>query len=85
MHVAFALMVGIPAMKLVRYRVLKVLWAFYPLLVTFVVIVTANHFWADAALGAMVAAISAYTAHALAIARPEAWSWRTALGARATA
>ncbi len=84
MHVAFALMVGIPAMKLVKWRVLKVLWAFYPVLVTFVVIVTANHFWADAALGAMVAGISAYTAQALAFARPEAWSWRTALGPRAT-
>jgi hypothetical protein len=84
MHVAFALMVGIPAIKLVRWRVLKVVWALYPLIVTFVVIVTANHFWADAALGALVAGISAYTAQALAFARPEAWSWRSALGSRAT-
>ena len=85
MHVAFALMVGIPAMKLVKWRALKVLWAVYPVVVTFVVIVTANHFWADAALGAMVAGLSAYTAQALAFARPEAWSWRTALGPRAAA
>ena len=83
MHVAFALMVGLSAMKLVKWRFLKVVWAIYPVVVTFVVIVTANHFWADAALGALVAALSAYTAQALAFARPEAWSWRTALGSRA--
>ena len=33
----------------------KALWAVYPLVVTFVVVVTANHFWLDAALGALVA------------------------------
>jgi len=79
MHVAFALMIGIPAMKLVKTRVLKVAWAVYPLLVTFVVVVTANHFWLDAALGALVAAVSASAAsYALARARPDAWAWRTA-------
>ncbi len=49
----------------------------YPLLVTFVVVVTANHFWVDAALGALVAAVSAVAASAaLARARPDAWAWR---------
>ena len=86
MHVAFALMIAIPAIKLVRYRTLKVLWAFYPLLVTFVVVVTANHFWLDAALGAMVAAVSASAAsYALARARPEAWAWRRKARAEAVA
>jgi hypothetical protein len=79
MHVAFALMIAVPAIQLVRRRVLRGLWALYPMLVTFVVVVTANHFWLDAALGAMVAAISALAATAaLARARPEAWGWRTA-------
>ena len=64
MHVAFALMIAVPAIILVKHRVLKVLWAFYPLVVTFVVMVTANHFWLDAALGALVAAASAYAASA---------------------
>ena len=64
MHVAFALMIAVPAIFLVRNRVLKVLWAVYPLVVTFVVMVTANHFWLDAALGALVAAVSAYAASA---------------------
>jgi len=92
MHVAFALMIAIPAMMLVRWRALKVLWALYPLVVTFGVVVTANHFWLDAALGVLVAAVSAYTASAmLARARPDAWAWRTAsaeprvAGAEATA
>jgi hypothetical protein len=79
MHVAFALMVGIPAAKLVRHRVLKVLWLLYPGIVTFVVVATGNHFWIDAALGAAVAAISAWTATvAFARLRPGAWSWQRA-------
>ena len=79
MHVAFALMIAIPAVKLVKPRSLKVAWALYPALVTFVVVVTANHFWLDAAFGAMVAAVSASAAsYALGRARPEAWAWRTA-------
>src|SRR4051794_19202568 len=36
MHVAFALMLAVPAMMLARHRLVKVLWSFYPLLVTFV-------------------------------------------------
>jgi len=79
MHVAFALMISVPAVQLVRARPLKVLWALYPLLVTFVVIATGNHFWLDGALGALVAACSALVAKtAFARARPDAWSWRTA-------
>jgi hypothetical protein len=87
MHVAFALMIGIPACKIVRPVALKVAWALYPVLVTFVVLVTANHWWLDAALGAAVAAVSAVTASAaFGRARPEAWAWRTpALGAKAAA
>lgn len=78
MHVAFALMIAVPAVRLVRHRPLRVAWMLYPALVTFVVVVTANHFWIDAALGAAVAALSAWAADALARARPEAWSWRQA-------
>ena len=79
MHVAFALMIAVPAIILVKRRVFKVLWGIYPFVVTFVVMVTANHFWLDAALGALVAALSAYAAYAaFARARPEAWAWHTA-------
>jgi hypothetical protein len=79
MHVAFALMIAVPAVMLVRNRLLKALWAVYPLVVTFVVMVTANHFWMDAVLGAMVAVAAASAAsYAFARVRPEAWGWRTA-------
>ena len=78
MHVAFALMVGIPAMRIAKHRWAKILWGIYPAVVTFVVVVTANHFWLDAALGALVAGISAWGAsYALGRARPDAWAWRT--------
>ena len=79
MHVAFALMIAVPAMMLVRRPLVKLLWGFYPLLVTFVVVATGNHFWMDAALGVVVAIVSASAASAaFARARPEAWGWRTA-------
>jgi membrane-associated phospholipid phosphatase len=78
MHVAFALMVAIPALQLVKRRVVKIFWLFYPVLVTFVVIATGNHFWLDGALGAIVAACSALLARdAFGRARPDAWAWRT--------
>jgi membrane-associated phospholipid phosphatase len=85
MHVAFALMIAIPAFFLVRNRVLKALWGAYPAVVSFVVMATANHFWLDAVLGALVAAAAASAAsYAFARARPEAWAWRST-GARVTA
>jgi PAP2 superfamily len=78
MHVAFALMIGIPAMRIVKGRVAKLLWALYPAVVTFVVVVTANHFWLDAALGALVAGVAASAAsYALGRVRPDVWSFRT--------
>jgi len=77
MHVGFALMVAIPAIRLVRVRALRPLWAVYPAFVTFVVVVTANHFWIDGAVGALVAGVSACGAYWLGRARPAAWAWRT--------
>lgn len=78
MHCAFALMVGVSAAMLCRNWYTRTLWALWPALVTWVVIVTANHYWIDAALGAAVAAVAALVAQRLlARARPEAWSWRT--------
>jgi membrane-associated phospholipid phosphatase len=79
MHCAFALMIGVTAARLSRHWYTRTLWALWPALVTWVVIVTANHYWVDAALGALVAAVSALVAsRLLARARPEAWSWRGA-------
>ena len=79
MHVGFALMIGIPLSKLVKPRPLKVLWALYPVLVTWVVVATGNHFVADAFLGAVTAGISALVAQRLlARARPGVWAFRPA-------
>jgi hypothetical protein len=78
MHVAFALMIGWPLARLVRWRALRVLWLLYPLLMAFVIIATANHFILDALLGALTAGLSAYGARWLARARPAAWRFSPA-------
>ena len=57
-------------MRVCRHWWSKALWAFWPLLITWVVIVTANHYWVDAALGWMVALASALIAHRAARPRP---------------
>jgi len=76
MHVAFALMISVPALLVVRNRVAKVLWAVYPLVVTFVVIVTGNHWFMDAVAGAVVAGTAALVAkHVLERIWPAAWAW----------
>ena len=83
MHCAFALMIGGTGVLVCRHWWSKAFWALWPLLIAWVVIVTANHYWVDAALGWMVAATSALVAsRLLARARPEAWSWRVARRAR---
>jgi len=79
MHIAFALMIAIPAISIARHAATSVLWAMYPVLVLFVVVVTANHFWLDAAAGALVAGLAALAAlRLLAPLGPPSWSWRPA-------
>jgi membrane-associated phospholipid phosphatase len=79
MHVCFALMVGWSMARLVKPRLLKVAWALYPLLITFVVVATGNHFILDAVLGGLTAGLSALAAQwLLARARPTAWAFRPA-------
>jgi hypothetical protein len=73
MHVAFALMIGWPLARLARHGIVRVLWLVYPFLITFVIVVTANHFIVDALLGALTAGASAYGASWLARARPGVW------------
>jgi hypothetical protein len=84
MHIAFALMISIPGAMLARHAITRVFWTLYPALVLFVVVVTANHFWLDAAAGALVAALAAVAAQGLlARVRPASWGWRPAAEARA--
>jgi PAP2 superfamily len=79
MHIAFALMISVPGMMLSRVAVARVFWSLYPLLVLFVVVVTANHYWFDAAAGAAVACLAAITAdRVLSRVGPPAWAWRSA-------
>lgn len=80
MHVGFALMIGWPLALLAKHRPVRIFWAVYPLLVTFVIVVTANHFIADAVLGAVTAGTGALVALLLAQARP-VWAFRGDPGA----
>src|SRR3954452_18022979 len=82
MHCCFALLIGFTLARCSKHRVTRVLWALYPLLMTWVVVTTANHWIADAILGAATAGASAYAATWLARARPAVWSFTPA---RATA
>jgi hypothetical protein len=77
MHVAFAMMIGWSLALMVRTSVARVLWIVYPFVMTFVIVVTANHFIIDALLGAVTAGASAYAATWLARARPSVWRFST--------
>lgn len=66
MHVCFSLMVGSSMFALTRRRWARGLWLCYPLLVTWVVVVTGNHYIFDAVLGAVTAGL--------------AWGFATCLG-----
>ena len=78
MHVAYSLMIGVPLSRLSKHRVTRVLWALYPPLVTFVIVVTANHFITDAFLGGCTAALAAWAAAAMARVRPSDWGFESA-------
>jgi membrane-associated phospholipid phosphatase len=84
MHVTFALMIGWPLARLAPRRAGRVAWFLYPFVMVFVIVVTANHFIADALFGALTAAISAYGASWLARIRPGAWRF-SVLSSRAGA
>jgi hypothetical protein len=76
MHICFALIIGVSMARLLSWRPGKILWCLYPLLVTFVVVATANHFLIDVFLGALTAGISAVLAkRLLARARPDVWAF----------
>ncbi len=79
MHVCFAAIIGLSMARLVSRRPAKIAWAMYPVLVTFVVVATANHFLIDVFLGLITAAIAALLAQRLlARARPDAWAFGAA-------
>lgn len=76
MHVGFALMLAIPMVRMTRRTWAKALWVVYPLVVSLVVVVTANHWIFDAVAGAAVAVVSAVAAQTIfARVRPAQWAW----------
>jgi len=84
MHCAFALMIGTTGVLVCRHWWAKAFWALWPILIVWVVIVTANHYWVDWALGWLVAlAAFAVAKGALARWKPEAWAWRQPGSSRA--
>jgi hypothetical protein len=77
MHVAFALMIGGSLAQLVHGRVARTFWWAYPVVVTYVIVATGNHFLLDAVLGAAATALAVATARELARARPAVWRFGT--------
>jgi membrane-associated phospholipid phosphatase len=83
MHVCFALMIGIPMSRLVKHWPARVAWRLYPVVITFVVVATGNHYFTDVFLGALTAALSAFLAdRVLARLRPNVWSFGQDSGQR---
>lgn len=77
MHIGFSSMIAGTAFSIVRNPVGRFLWLLYPMVVFFVIVATANHYWVDAAAGAVVALSSAFVAHrVLAPVRPAQWAFR---------
>jgi hypothetical protein len=85
MHVACAVMLGWSFARLTRNRFAKVFWALWPLFITFMTVITGNHFLIDAVLGLVVAGVSLVAARRLAVLRPHAWTFRVHQPAPASA
>ncbi|HET6174682.1 MAG TPA: phosphatase PAP2 family protein [Gaiellales bacterium] len=58
LHTATAILVGATGVLVTRNLLVRLLWAFYPVLVVFSIVATANHFFLDAIAGAGVLALA---------------------------
>jgi hypothetical protein len=74
MHVGLAAIFGFSLARLSSAPLARAGFAAYPLLVTFVVVATGNHFWLDALFGALTAVLALAAAASLARLRPLRWS-----------
>ena len=74
MHVGLSLIFAWSLGLLVRPRWLKAILFAYPLLMTYVVVASGNHWWLDALFGAMIAAAAAGLAALLARVNPD-WAF----------
>jgi PAP2 superfamily len=77
MHVGLAVILAWSLGLLVRPRLLKGVFFAYPLLMTYVVIASGNHFWLDAVLGLITAALAVGAAMLLARLNSD-WSFGSA-------
>lgn len=75
MHACFAIIIGGSLASLAKRRITRIAWLAYPVLMSWVVVVTGNHWILDAVLGFFTAAISFGVAKWLAKQRPAAWSF----------
>ena len=75
MHVGLSVILAGSLGMLVRPLVLRSLLFAYPLLMTYVVIASGNHFWLDAVFGLLTAALAVGVAVVLARINPD-WSFR---------
>jgi len=76
MHCAVALMIGGTGYVVCRNKFAKAFWAAWPLIIAWVTVITANHYWLDAVLGWMVAGIAfLIAARIVAQIKPETWAW----------
>jgi hypothetical protein len=77
MHVGLSIILAWSLALLVRPRLLKALLFAYPLLMTYVVVASGNHFWLDAVFGLLTAAAATGVAMVLARLNPD-WAFRGA-------
>ena len=70
LHFGYALIVGVAVFALASNRVLRVAGALYPAAMLVVIVATGNHFFFDAALGAVVAVVGWLVALVLVGERP---------------
>ncbi len=72
LHTATAILVGSTGVLVTRHLLVQLLWAFYPALVVFSIVATANHFFLDAIAG--VGILAAALTIVITLHRHKGWS-----------
>jgi PAP2 superfamily len=54
-HTCYSVITAVTCFFLVKRTPIRITWLFYPALIVFSIVATANHFWLDAVLGALTA------------------------------